>query len=94
MTATDARMSAAPSDHRQRDVLAQHEPAYANPVVAVFLGWFVLGEDITLTMIVGAALILASVAVIVRRQRPVTPDTRARAEPDGTAAVRHGHRPG
>ncbi len=60
--------------------LLQHAPvsrvttyAYVNPVVAVFLGWFVLGEDITLTMIVGAALILASVALIVRRQRPATP---------------------
>ncbi len=57
--------------------LLQHAPvsrvtsyAYVNPVVAVALGWFVLGEDITLTMIVGAAMILASVALIVRLQRP------------------------
>lgn len=57
--------------------LLQHAPvsrvtsyAYVNPVVAVFLGWFVLGEDITITMLVGAAMILASVALIVRRQRP------------------------
>jgi drug/metabolite transporter (DMT)-like permease len=57
--------------------LLQHTPvtramtyAYVNPVVAVGLGWAVLGESITLPMIVGAALILASVAVIVRLQRP------------------------
>ncbi len=57
--------------------LLQHTPvsramtyAYVNPGVAVALGWAVLGESITPPMIVGAALILASVAVIVRLQRP------------------------
>ncbi len=57
--------------------LLQHTPvtramtyAYVNPVVAVALGWAVLGETITPWMIAGAALILASVALIVRRQRP------------------------
>ena len=57
--------------------LLQHTPvtramtyAYVNPVVAVALGWAVLGESITPSMIAGAALILASVALIVRRQRP------------------------
>lgn len=56
--------------------LLQHTPvtramtyAYVNPVVAVALGWAVLGESITPWMIVGAVLILASVAVIVRLQR-------------------------
>lgn len=57
--------------------LLQHTPvtramtyAYVNPVVAVALGWAVLGESITSSMIVGATLILVSVAAIVRRQRP------------------------
>ena len=57
--------------------LLQHAPvtrvttyAYVNPVVAVALGWFVLGETITPSMIVGATMILASVALIVRLQRP------------------------
>ena len=57
--------------------LLQHAPvtrvttyAYVNPVVAVALGWFVLGETITPPMILGAALILGSVAIIVRLQRP------------------------
>jgi drug/metabolite transporter (DMT)-like permease len=61
--------------------LLQHAPvsrvttyAYVNPVVAVSLGWLVLGESITLAMIVGAAMILASVAVIVRLQRTVPPE--------------------
>ena len=60
--------------------LLQHAPvsrvttyAYVNPVVAVALGWFVLGETITPPMIVGATMILASVAVIVRLQRPPKP---------------------
>jgi drug/metabolite transporter (DMT)-like permease len=51
--------------------------AYVNPVVAVALGWAILGEAITPAMLVGAALILASVALIVRRQRP----TRTIPEP-------------
>jgi drug/metabolite transporter (DMT)-like permease len=57
--------------------LLQHTPvtramtyAYVNPVVAVALGWLVLGESITPSMLGGAALILASVALIVRLQRP------------------------
>lgn len=57
--------------------LLQHTPvsramtyAYVNPVVAVALGWALLGESITALMVVGAALILASVALIVRLQRP------------------------
>lgn len=64
--------------------LLQHTPvsramtyAYVNPVVAVALGWAILDETITPAMIVGAALILASVALIVRRQRP----SRAIPEP-------------
>ena len=57
--------------------LLQHTPvtramtyAYVNPVVAVALGWAILGERITPAMLAGAALILASVALIVRLQRP------------------------
>jgi drug/metabolite transporter (DMT)-like permease len=39
--------------------------AYVNPVVAVFLGWLVLHEPITPQILVAAAVILASVALIV-----------------------------
>jgi drug/metabolite transporter (DMT)-like permease len=39
--------------------------AYVNPVVAVFLGWLVLGERITRQELVAAGVILASVAMIV-----------------------------
>jgi drug/metabolite transporter (DMT)-like permease len=41
--------------------------AYVNPVVAVFLGWAVLSEPLTgTTTLVGAGLVIASVAVITR----------------------------
>ena len=40
--------------------------AYVNPVVAILLGWLILGEAITPVMLVGATIIVASVALIVR----------------------------
>jgi drug/metabolite transporter (DMT)-like permease len=42
--------------------------AYVNPVVAVFLGWAVLSEEITATLLVGAVAIVASVALVVRAE--------------------------
>jgi drug/metabolite transporter (DMT)-like permease len=41
--------------------------AYVNPVVAVVLGYFVAGEAITSRMIAGAALVLISVFLILRK---------------------------
>lgn len=38
--------------------------AYVNPVVAVFLGWAIAGEEVTPRTIAGAAIILGSVAII------------------------------
>jgi drug/metabolite transporter (DMT)-like permease len=43
--------------------------AYVNPVVAVALGYFVAGETITLRTLVGTALVLASVVLILQKQR-------------------------
>jgi drug/metabolite transporter (DMT)-like permease len=40
--------------------------AYVNPIVAVFLGWLLLGEEITLQMAVAGAAVVISVAMIVR----------------------------
>jgi drug/metabolite transporter (DMT)-like permease len=42
--------------------------AYVNPVIAIFLGWAILSEEVTLTVIAGAAAIVASVAVVVRQE--------------------------
>jgi drug/metabolite transporter (DMT)-like permease len=38
--------------------------SYANPVIAVFLGWLILGERVTLWTLGGAALVVAGVAGI------------------------------
>jgi len=40
--------------------------AYVNPIVAVALGWLILGEDITTQMAVAGAAVLVSVAMILR----------------------------
>ncbi len=40
--------------------------AYVNPIVAVFLGWLLLGETITLQMAVAGAAVVVSVALILR----------------------------
>jgi drug/metabolite transporter (DMT)-like permease len=55
--------------------LLQHAPiskvatyAYVNPVIAIFLGWAVLSEHVTATIGIGAAIVVASVAAIVRRE--------------------------
>jgi drug/metabolite transporter (DMT)-like permease len=40
--------------------------AYMNPIVAVFLGWAILGEEMTLQMLVAGAAIVVSVALILR----------------------------
>jgi drug/metabolite transporter (DMT)-like permease len=40
--------------------------AYVNPIVAVVLGWLVLGEEVTIQMVVAGAAVLVSVAAIVR----------------------------
>lgn len=51
--------------------LLRHQPpsrvatyAYVNPVVAVFLGWALAGEPLTLRTIVAAAIIIGAVALI------------------------------
>ena len=47
--------------------------AYVNPVIAVALGVLVLHEHVTASMAAGAAVILASVAIVVRRETPAEP---------------------
>ena len=56
--------------------------AYVNPVVAVFLGWLILSEEITLMIGIGALLIVTSVAFIVRNESRV-------ARRDAPAAPRY-----
>jgi drug/metabolite transporter (DMT)-like permease len=42
--------------------------AYVNPVIAIFLGWLILSESITTSILVGAAVIVSSVAFIVSKE--------------------------
>jgi drug/metabolite transporter (DMT)-like permease len=43
--------------------------AYVNPVVAVFLGWLILGESLTPGLVTGGALIVISVVLTTLRKR-------------------------
>lgn len=59
--------------------------AYVNPVVALFLGWLVLGEALTGPVLGATAVILAGVAVVVgseRHRRPPPPSDPS-ADPRG-----------
>jgi drug/metabolite transporter (DMT)-like permease len=42
--------------------------AYVNPVVALFLGWLILSEHVRLSSLIGAAVIVASVAFVITRE--------------------------
>ena len=42
--------------------------AYVNPTIAIFLGWLILDERVTATTLLGAAIVIGSVAVTVRRE--------------------------
>ena len=56
--------------------------AYVKPIVAVLLGTFFAGETVTVRMLVAAALIIGSVALIITAQH-----LRARVEPALSAAM-------
>jgi drug/metabolite transporter (DMT)-like permease len=71
--------------------LLQHAPlgkvatyAYVNPVVAIALGAIVLHEAVTWRIVLGAAIVLAAVAAVVRRES-VPAETEA--APAGAARV-------
>jgi drug/metabolite transporter (DMT)-like permease len=51
--------------------------AYVNPVVAIALGAIVLNESLTWTIGIGAALVLACVAIVVRRESEVVEEPRS-----------------
>jgi drug/metabolite transporter (DMT)-like permease len=51
--------------------------AYVNPLVAVFLGWLILAEPVTIPTLVGGAIVVLAVAVVVsaelgpRKRQPI-----------------------
>ncbi len=84
--------------------LLQHAPlskvatyAYVNPVVAMALGWLILSETITLSMLAGAAVIVGSVALVVRGETPASAPSGAGDDdnlaPEGESGLRTGARP-
>lgn len=42
--------------------------AYVNPVVAVLLGWGIAGESLTTQMLIGAAIVVVSVAMVTKQK--------------------------
>ena len=48
--------------------------AYVNPGVAVFLGWLILSEPVTGTTLLGAAVVVAGVALVVADRAPEPKD--------------------
>jgi drug/metabolite transporter (DMT)-like permease len=60
--------------------------AFVNPVVAVFLGALILGEAITPTIVIGAAVIVIAVAFIIFRQNAARRADRDRLAPAAEAA--------
>jgi drug/metabolite transporter (DMT)-like permease len=61
--------------------------AYVNPVVAVVLGWAVLGEPVTPRMAIAGAIIVGAVALIAGA-RPASPAVEAASEPARAAGGR------
>lgn len=44
--------------------------AYVNPVVAIALGWLILDEGVSFMTLLGAGIIVASVALVIRSEAP------------------------
>lgn len=56
--------------------------AYVNPVIALVLGWVILDERLTAPMLVGAAVIVASVAFIVSKETGTKAPAKGAAAPE------------
>ena len=57
--------------------------AYVNPAVAVFLGWAIAGESLTGHMLLGAGIIVGSVALITLHKKAVEKEI----QPEETSAA-------
>ena len=64
--------------------------AYVNPVIAVILGWLILGEGFTRQMLLGAAVVVGSVALITSRgkEKAETVEDDDLGTPSGAAGGR------
>jgi drug/metabolite transporter (DMT)-like permease len=63
--------------------------AYVNPIIAIFLGWAILSEQVTITVVAGALAIVVSVAAVVRREgeSSSSPEWRTTADPTGSPST-------
>ncbi|MBI4661473.1 MAG: EamA family transporter [Verrucomicrobia bacterium] len=62
--------------------------AYVNPVVAVFLGWSIGGEKLTVQMLTAAVVVILGVVIITtQRTAPKGPPKDTRARDEARAAV-------
>jgi len=51
--------------------------AYVNPVVAIALGFLFRDEGLSPQILIGAAIVVGSVAIVVRREAPASPPEEA-----------------
>jgi drug/metabolite transporter (DMT)-like permease len=61
--------------------------AYVNPIVAVFLGWLILHETVTIRTIAAGAVIVSAVAIIISTSRPSGREGSAETEGEHEEAV-------
>lgn len=64
--------------------------AYVNPVVAVVLGWIILGEALTLPMLIGAVIVIGSVVLITGRKNRKPQETEPEDAVDHSVAPSSG----
>jgi drug/metabolite transporter (DMT)-like permease len=50
--------------------------AYVNPVIALFLGWWLLGEPITPAILVGCGIVVVAVALVTSARMPTSAPAR------------------
>jgi len=61
---------------------------YANPVVAVFLGWLLASEPLTMRVVLASVAILGAILLIRRGERPAVVASTERAKPVAVRASR------
>jgi len=59
--------------------------AFVNPVVALFLGWLIAGETITLRTVIAAAVILTAVILVITAPHPTSAPVTASVPASGEA---------